>query len=150
MPNVSPNIKGRRGRGGHRGRSKLTMKKRAVICAPDTEGINCNFCTHGSQEEKVFGKLHTLENVSAHYNCLLFSSGLAQNGEEEEGIEGFFLEDIKKEIKRSSKLKCCFCRQKGASIGCLEKRCKRSYHYSCGLKAFVLFQFTGNFRFVLY
>lgn len=37
----------------------------------------------------------------------LFSSGLAQNGDDDEGIMGFLPRDIEKEIQRGRKLVCC-------------------------------------------
>ncbi|XP_004478239.1 G2/M phase-specific E3 ubiquitin-protein ligase isoform X3 [Dasypus novemcinctus] len=42
-------------------------------------------------------------------------------------------------------LKCCVCKKTGASIGCVAPRCKRSYHFPCGLQRECIFQFTGNF-----
>jgi len=36
----------------------------------------------------------------------LFSAGLEQNGEDNEGILGFLPKDIKKELKRGEKLVC--------------------------------------------
>ncbi|XP_032098534.1 G2/M phase-specific E3 ubiquitin-protein ligase isoform X3 [Sapajus apella] len=42
-------------------------------------------------------------------------------------------------------LKCCICKKNGASIGCVAPRCKRSYHFPCGLQRECIFQFTGNF-----
>ncbi|XP_047287508.1 G2/M phase-specific E3 ubiquitin-protein ligase isoform X3 [Homo sapiens] len=73
------------------------------------------------------------------------SSGIWQRGKEEEGVYGFLIEDIRKEVNRASKLKCCVCKKNGASIGCVAPRCKRSYHFPCGLQRECIFQFTGNF-----
>ncbi|XP_009004132.1 G2/M phase-specific E3 ubiquitin-protein ligase isoform X3 [Callithrix jacchus] len=42
-------------------------------------------------------------------------------------------------------LKCSICKKNGASIGCVAPRCKRSYHFPCGLERECIFQFTGNF-----
>ncbi|XP_060031225.1 G2/M phase-specific E3 ubiquitin-protein ligase isoform X5 [Erinaceus europaeus] len=83
-------------------------------------------------------------NLVSH-RILLMSSGIWQRGKEEEGVYGFLIEDIRKEVNRASKLKCCVCKKNGASIGCVAPRCKRSYHFPCGLQRECIFQFTGNF-----
>ena len=54
----------------------------------------------------------------AHYFCLLFSSGLNQNGEEHEGIQGFLPQDILKEWRRGQRLKCAYCKKGYATVGC--------------------------------
>uniref|UniRef100_A0A8D2DR68 G2/M phase-specific E3 ubiquitin-protein ligase n=1 Tax=Sciurus vulgaris TaxID=55149 RepID=A0A8D2DR68_SCIVU len=73
------------------------------------------------------------------------SSGIWQRGKGEEGVYGILIEDIRKEVNRASKLKCCVCKKNGASIGCVAPRCKQSYHFPCGLQRECIFQFTGNF-----
>ncbi|XP_052594444.1 G2/M phase-specific E3 ubiquitin-protein ligase isoform X3 [Peromyscus californicus insignis] len=73
------------------------------------------------------------------------SSGIWQRGKEEEGVYGFLVEDIRKEVNRASKLKCTVCKKNGASIGCVVPQCKRSYHLPCGLQKECIFQFTDNF-----
>ncbi|XP_066468208.1 G2/M phase-specific E3 ubiquitin-protein ligase [Tiliqua scincoides] len=73
------------------------------------------------------------------------SSGIWQKGEEEEGFYGFLTEDIQKEINRAARLKCSICKKKGASIGCVASRCKRSYHFPCGTERGCIFQFRENF-----
>ncbi|XP_009004131.1 G2/M phase-specific E3 ubiquitin-protein ligase isoform X2 [Callithrix jacchus] len=83
-------------------------------------------------------------NLVTH-RTLLMSSGIWQRGKEEEGVYGFLIEDIRKEVNRASKLKCSICKKNGASIGCVAPRCKRSYHFPCGLERECIFQFTGNF-----
>ena len=67
---------------------------------------------------------------SAHYFCLLFAPGLEQGGTDEEGIKGFLPNDILKEWRRGSRLKCQYC----------EKKYGKTYHiyFKCII---VLFQF---------
>ena len=45
------------------------------------------------------------EIYCAHFFCLLFSSGLDQNGDDEEEIKGFRTRDILKEWRRGQRLK---------------------------------------------
>ncbi|XP_036398859.1 G2/M phase-specific E3 ubiquitin-protein ligase [Megalops cyprinoides] len=73
------------------------------------------------------------------------SSGVYQRGEEDEGVHGFLVEDIKQEIRRSSRLKCSLCKRKGASVGCSIKSCRKMVHLPCGIKGEFIFQFTGLF-----
>ncbi|XP_063804223.1 G2/M phase-specific E3 ubiquitin-protein ligase isoform X2 [Pseudophryne corroboree] len=93
--------------------------------------------------EKITSEEHKL---TLHYYCLILSSGIWQRGEEDEGIYGFLISDIKKEVNRAKKLRCGVCRALGASIGCVFPRCKRSYHFPCGVNKQCIFQFMDSFR----
>uniref|UniRef100_A0A8C2YF64 G2/M-phase specific E3 ubiquitin protein ligase n=1 Tax=Coturnix japonica TaxID=93934 RepID=A0A8C2YF64_COTJA len=85
-------------------------------------------------------------NLTLHNYCLLMSSGIWQRGGEDEGVDGFLVEDIRKEVNRAARLACNICRKKGASIGCVAPKCKRSYHFPCGLQKECVFQFMEDFR----
>jgi hypothetical protein len=50
-----------------------------------------------------------------------------------------------KAIKRSSGLKCAYCRKKGAAIGCIDHKCKHSYHLNCAQKDGATFILAQNF-----
>jgi len=52
----------------------------------------------------LFTKKHVLLSFVCQYYFQLFSSGLAQKGEDNEGLDGFLIEDILKECKRCNKL----------------------------------------------
>lgn len=54
-------------------------------------------------------------------------------GEPHEGIDGFLLKDIRKELKRGRQLKCSYCPKKGAVVGCEVRQCKANYHLPCGI-----------------
>ncbi|XP_026966787.1 G2/M phase-specific E3 ubiquitin-protein ligase isoform X5 [Sagmatias obliquidens] len=112
-----------------------------------SQNPTCVFCRKNDDCPIKYGEKKTNEkwNLTVHYYCLLMSSGIWQRGKEEEGVYGFLIEDIRKEVTRASKLKCCICKKTGASIGCVTPRCKRSYHFPCGLQRECIFQFTGNF-----
>lgn len=115
---------------------------------PDnSKNLACIFCRRNDDCPNKYGEKKTYEkwNFSVHYYCLLMSSGIWQRGKEEEGVYGFLIEDIRKEVTRASKLKCAVCKKNGASIGCVVPQCKRSYHLPCGLQKECIFQFTGNF-----
>lgn len=84
--------------------------------------------------------------LRAHYHCLLFSSGLHQKGDEDEGLKGFLPEDIRREIRRGNRLKCVYCKRKGATVGCAKTQCKKSYHLPCGMRNKSLQQHFNQFK----
>lgn len=95
----------------------------------------CGLCLKEA-ETHITGKLFTNGTIAVHQNCLLFSSNLVnQNSQDFDDFGGFLLEDIKREIRRGSKLNCSFCRKKGATVGCEVKTCKKSFHYPCASDA---------------
>ncbi|XP_053330819.1 G2/M phase-specific E3 ubiquitin-protein ligase [Spea bombifrons] len=113
-----------------------------------SESLPCMLCGRKDDCPEKYGdkKTYPEHGLTLHYNCLLLSSGVWQRGEENEGINGFLVDDIKKEVQRSRKLRCAICKYRGASIGCVIPRCKRSYHYPCGMEKECIFQFTDSFR----
>ncbi|XP_041128623.1 histone-lysine N-methyltransferase trithorax-like isoform X5 [Polyodon spathula] len=95
--------------------------------------MSCGFC-HFAMESKKTGPILQKEDIVAHENCLLFSSGLVtQNTPEGDDLAGFSVEGVKKEINRGRKLHCFSCKKSGATVGCEVKKCKRSYHFLCAL-----------------
>ena len=87
----------------------------------------CKLCFRPAQASETglkLGSLYSFGCCQAHLHCLMFSSGLEQNGEEEEGIKGFLVEDIVKEWRRGARLKCTYCMQKYATVGCVVNGCK--------------------------
>lgn len=100
----------------------------------DGDKVSCVLCQL-SEETKTTGALSTKDEVTAHENCLLFSSGLfCRNTPQFDDLFGFSVADVLDEVKRGSKLICNKCKKKGATAGCELKRCKRSYHYPCAVQ----------------
>jgi len=64
----------------------------------------CVLC--GKESNGLFGKFFSSLEVrlSVHQYCLFFASGLAQNGDDNEGFDGFLPEDILKEASRGKQL----------------------------------------------
>jgi len=110
------------------------------------EGV-CKICGLGWDlpDELELGPLYKYGGCQAHLHCLMFSSGLIQGGQESEGIVGFMPEDVIKEWGRGSKLKCCFCKEIYATVGCCQRTCMRTYHLPCGIKYGALNEYYGNF-----
>jgi len=94
----------------------------------------CVLCNTSEDQPSKFGKFLRSDVLSAHEYCLFFSSGLAQNGNEDTDLAGYLFSDIRKEVRRGAKLKCKFCKKVGATIGCCKSSCKISVHLPCGLK----------------
>ncbi|XP_044128434.1 G2/M phase-specific E3 ubiquitin-protein ligase isoform X2 [Bufo gargarizans] len=109
--------------------------------------LPCMLCGRNDDCTEKYGEKKTYKehNLTLHYYCLLLSSGIWQRGNEDEGIYGFLVSDIKKEFNRARKLKCCVCKGHGASIGCVFPRCKRGYHFPCGSEKQCIFQFMDIF-----
>ena len=95
--------------------------------SPTAVNSVCKLCFRPAQAAETglkLGPLYTFGSCQAHLYCLMFSSGLDQTGEEEEGIKGFLVEDIVREWRRGARLKCAYCKQKYATVGCVGKGCK--------------------------
>ena len=110
--------------------------------------LDCKLCYRPAMSEDSelqLGPLYEYGVCRAHHNCLMFSSGLEQTGEEEEGIKGFMPDNIIKEWKRGGHLKCCYCKKKYATVGCIESSCRKCYHLPCGIENGSLQQFFGSF-----
>ncbi|XP_043372315.1 G2/M phase-specific E3 ubiquitin-protein ligase isoform X5 [Dermochelys coriacea] len=107
----------------------------------------CVLCQRTDDCPEKYGekRIYKEYNLTVHYYCLLMSSGIWQRGEEDEGVYGFLIKDIRKEVNRAAKLKCNICKKKGASIGCVAPKCKRSYHFPCGVQRECIFQFMEHF-----
>ncbi|XP_074520285.1 uncharacterized protein phf11 [Halichoeres trimaculatus] len=96
--------------------------------------VFCVLCQR-SEETKVTGALSSKENVTAHQNCLLFSSGIyCEDSPQEDDLFGFSVDAVRDEVKRGQKLKCSKCNGKGATSGCEFGLCKKSYHYPCAVE----------------
>ncbi|XP_070984324.1 G2/M phase-specific E3 ubiquitin-protein ligase-like [Oncorhynchus clarkii lewisi] len=107
----------------------------------------CALCKCSENCPDKYGEKITLKSqeLTVHYFCLLMSSGVYQRGEENEGIYGFLVDDIKQEVRRSSRLKCAVCKKNGASVGCYVKSCQKKVHFPCGKQHQFIFQFTDLF-----
>ncbi|BFZ12094.1 hypothetical protein BsWGS_15133 [Bradybaena similaris] len=108
----------------------------------------CDFCLSDEDNEIKYGIIYIKDDVMVHYFCMLLASGLCQNAKvsDKNSILGFTLSDIKKELHRGYRLKCCFCHQRGATIGCCVKSCRKAFHLSCGHEHGTMHQFFDSFR----
>uniref|UniRef100_G3NEK0 PHD-type domain-containing protein n=1 Tax=Gasterosteus aculeatus TaxID=69293 RepID=G3NEK0_GASAC len=109
----------------------ILHKKKEMDNRSKVECVLCQKC----EETKVTGALSTKDEVTAHQNCLLFSSGLVCSSSPQfDDLFGFSVGDVLAEVKRGSKLMCSRCQLRGATAGCEVRRCKKSYHYPCAVQ----------------
>ncbi|XP_043929738.1 G2/M phase-specific E3 ubiquitin-protein ligase isoform X2 [Protopterus annectens] len=109
--------------------------------------FSCVFCRLSDDCPDKYGEKMIFEEykLTLHYCCLFMASGIWQRGNEDEGIYGFLVEDIRKEVSRALRLTCKICKKTGATIGCSGKKCRRTYHFPCGLEKQCIFQYTDPF-----
>ncbi|NXM32946.1 PHF11 protein, partial [Oxyruncus cristatus] len=93
----------------------------------------CAFCSEGAAGSVMY--IAKERDIAAHQDCLLFSSGFVESEEyNPENLDiRFDVTSVLKELRRGKRLVCNFCRKKGATVGCEERACRRSYHYFCAL-----------------
>ncbi|NXD68488.1 PHF11 protein, partial [Eolophus roseicapillus] len=93
----------------------------------------CAFCADGEAGSVMY--IAEERNIAAHQDCLLFSSGFVESEEyNPDNLDlRFDVASVLKELKRGKRLVCNFCHKKGATVGCEERACRRSYHYFCAL-----------------
>ncbi|KAL5275082.1 G2E3 family protein [Megaselia abdita] len=108
---------------------------------------HCYLCEFSDIDVLKYGQFLTdpKENISVHYFCLLLSSNLIQQGNDNEGFYGFLAKDIRKEKNRIKRQQCKYCKNLNANIACCKKTCKTFYHLKCGYTNNVLFQFKGTY-----
>ncbi|XP_073469298.1 uncharacterized protein [Aquarana catesbeiana] len=95
----------------------------------------CVFCKEGEEA----GSLRNTsdEDILAHYNCLLFSPGVVTipQKDSQDNTAEFDIPSVISEINRGKKLNCSYCNKKGATVGCNNRWCRKTYHYLCVTKA---------------
>ncbi|TMW47901.1 hypothetical protein DOY81_007007 [Sarcophaga bullata] len=106
----------------------------------------CFLCKSKQKDDIQYGEFLRNKHYGVHTFCLYLSSNLSQNGKDDEGFLGFLDADIKKEEKRISFLKCSYCREKYANIGCCEKKCRNTFHLVCGVKNYCENRFCNDFQ----
>ncbi|KAM9341595.1 G2/M phase-specific E3 ubiquitin-protein ligase [Symphorus nematophorus] len=130
-------------------RKKGTRRSQVVVTdnSSSSQEECCCLCRLSDDDPAMFGEKVQLKEhkLSVHYFCLLTSCGVYQRGEENEGVFGFLVDDIKQEIRRSSRLTCSCCKKKGACVGCYVRSCRKMVHFPCGRKQKFISQFTGLF-----
>ncbi|KAI3800738.1 hypothetical protein L1987_28832 [Smallanthus sonchifolius] len=98
--------------------------------------IHCAFC-QSSEESNISGcmahylkgKPITLDHegvphaIHAHRNCTEWAPNVYFDDDTAVNLEA--------ELARSKRIKCSCCGLKGAALGCYEKSCRKSFHFTC-------------------
>ena len=94
-------------------------KSAAVEVSLDDKHAKCGLCHLGHVTHPlVAGKLHNILGSTVHYFCMLFTAYSKQVGEENEGLFGFYGDEVKKQIEKASSKKCFYCSKTGATARC--------------------------------
>eukprot|EP00072_Mus_musculus_P069719 XP_017171482.1 PREDICTED: PHD finger protein 11 family member isoform X3 [Mus musculus] len=104
------------------------------------EKRTCALCPEGHEWSQIY--FSPSGNIVAHENCLLYSSGLVESEAPDlpNTIRNFDVKSVKKEIGRGRRLKCSFCKNKGATMGCDLQSCTKNYHLSCAMEDHAILQ----------
>ncbi|KAG5447747.1 G2/M phase-specific E3 ubiquitin-protein ligase [Clonorchis sinensis] len=109
---------------------------------------SCAFCLK-LDDNPLLGNFTHNGELKLHTNCIFAASGLSQDKEEgttdEDYIEGFHIDAIKREIRRGRSLICSYCRNPGACVGCVIKSCPCTFHLPCVSKAKGVTIFSSTF-----
>ncbi|XP_055321593.1 PHD finger protein 7-like [Sitodiplosis mosellana] len=104
----------------------------------------CEICKFSDRNDLDLGEWKTSEDCTIHLFCALLSPNAVQRGEDNEGIDGFLVTDIRDFVKLHKKTKCYYCKKKCATVRCKNKKCPRYFHVKCGTENNCLFQFGGD------
>ena len=111
-------------------RGEMRWSKPCSMCHSDVyRSVEKNIARKPLKDVGVLGYMFTNNEISAHYECLLYGHGedLIQHAEDseilEENFHGFKVSAIKKTIESHKNRKCGFCDKKGACSECASLRC---------------------------
>lgn len=93
--------------------------KRRMAPSVATPCAMCGGSTSSTDEEVA-----TDADVAVHRLCALWSPEVVQREDGE-------ISNVSSACRRGQQLKCAICRKTGATLGCAEANCQRSYHYPC-------------------
>ena len=74
-----------------------------------------------------YSLVHKTRRLFCHYNCALSSPQVY--------FEKLKWSGLKKEIDRGSRLTCTTCGMKGATLGCIDKKCNVNMHIPCAVRS---------------
>ncbi|XP_068787338.1 PHD finger protein 7-like isoform X2 [Struthio camelus] len=114
--------------------------------APDSREEACVLCRRADSDPDKYGEKRRQDGLCAHENCLYLASGLPVRGTNELGANKFLPADIRRAVKRATRKRCYVCGERGATISCRQKGCKRSFHFPCGCEDGCVSQFFGQRR----
>lgn len=94
-----------------------------TLFADERTCILCKSAGEGKQNKEA-RLLYCGQNEWVHTNCALWSNEVFEE------IDGS-LQNVQSAISRSRHIRCSHCDKKGASVGCCNRSCPESFHFSC-------------------
>lgn len=90
----------------------------------------CLLCNmNGDADPCEAGRLLYLgQDEWLHVNCGLWSSEVYE--EDDGGLQNVFIA-----VSRGRQIKCSYCQERGATVGCCNKSCQAAYHFVCARKS---------------
>ncbi|XP_073004975.1 protein BREAST CANCER SUSCEPTIBILITY 1 homolog [Typha latifolia] len=98
--------------------------------------LSCAFCQSASVTEDSGEMVHYVNGkpvaadytgganvIRSHKNCMEWAPDVYF--EDDKAI------NLAAELARSRRIKCCCCGIKGAALGCFERNCRKSFHFTC-------------------
>ncbi|KAK1277173.1 hypothetical protein QJS04_geneDACA022143 [Acorus gramineus] len=105
-------------------------------CKSIPDQAHCSFCQSNEDTEVSGEMIHYFNGnpvasnhngganvIHSHKNCTEWAPNVY--------FENECALNLSAELTRSKKIKCCCCGIKGAALGCYEKSCRKSFHYTC-------------------
>lgn len=83
----------------------------------------CKTITPKKSKYSLLNHNYAVREVWIHEDCLVWSEGVHLVGKK--------ILKMEEVIKASLNHNCSACKTKGATLGCIGKRCRRKYHYDC-------------------
>lgn len=83
----------------------------------------CKTITPKKSKYSLLNHNYAVREVWIHEDCLVWSEGVHLVGKK--------ILKMEEVIKASFNHNCSACKTKGATLGCIGKRCRRKYHYDC-------------------
>ncbi|CUF55897.1 zinc finger protein, putative [Bodo saltans] len=94
-----------------------------ALCGPFRAPISSSSVAPAASTKKRLGS----NQLYVHYNCLLWSPEVSRDA-----TDGS-LQQIPNVLRRGLKIKCAFCKQLGATLGCADPACRKSFHVPCAM-----------------
>eukprot|EP00300_Choanocystis_sp_HF-7_P002019 c11587_g1_i2.p1 GENE.c11587_g1_i2~~c11587_g1_i2.p1 ORF type:complete len:686 (+),score=140.13 c11587_g1_i2:271-2058(+) len=87
----------------------------------------CRLC--GKEADEHSGPIEEHSKMKVHKRCALWSCEVYVDENTHEMM------NVAKALRRGRQIRCRYCDQKGATVGCIETKCAASYHYHCAVLA---------------